>query len=120
MAHVHKHLFLHRDIKPHNILLCNVSASMSKLANPNSCNVRAKLSDFGTAVKLTDARQVLTEPCGTSGYTAPEILYPGQYSLPADIFSLGILAWGLFSQKHSANPIAGLDNKAATMKVCNA
>jgi serine/threonine protein kinase len=115
VAHMHKSLFMHRDIKSHNVLLCSVSAGMSK-GNGN-ITVKAKLSDFGTAIQLRGARQILNEPCGTSGYTAPEVMYPGNYSLPADIYSLGVLAWGLFSQKHGQNPVTGLDSRAASMKV---
>ena len=37
----------------------------------------------------------LTKRCGTTGYTAPEILMNKPYSLPIDIFSFGVLIYKL-------------------------
>eukprot|EP00438_Fugacium_kawagutii_P000616 Skav207563 [mRNA] locus=scaffold3235:196400:201337:- [translate_table: standard] len=73
------------DLKPDNVVL---SAS----------NV-AKLTDFGCGrFGIKPARDIIA---GTAGYVAPEVLLEEEYSfsaaLSADLFSLGVLTWALFS-----------------------
>ncbi|MBT3145056.1 protein kinase domain-containing protein [Neptunomonas phycophila] len=77
---VHDIGYLHRDIKPQNVL--KFSTGMYKI------------SDFGL-VKNTDngsnttALTAIGQAMGTQRYMAPEILYNAEYSKQTDIFALG-------------------------------
>ena len=77
LAYMHERGFLHRDIKPDNILF----------ASPDC----VKLVDFGLACAIEDAR--LTQQgsfMGTPGYVAPENIREYHApEAPADIYSLG-------------------------------
>lgn len=93
---VHSEKIIHRDIKPHNILI--------------DSELRCKLIDFGLSL---DVRHPLEKnhfrKCGTVGYMAPEVfanefscLRP--YSTQSDMFSFGIVAHMLLM---GSNPIKG-------------
>lgn len=97
LSYMHANNYIHRDIKAFNIMVHET----------NDGSLIAKIGDFGTSIRILN-NEMLLEPCGTSGYTAPEIYDPCQYSFPADVFSLSILAWELFSQ-HRNNPLVGID-----------
>lgn len=77
---VHDTGYLHRDIKPQNILKFSTGTY--------------KVSDFGL-VKNTDngsnttALTAIGQAMGTQRYMAPEILYNAEYSKQTDIFALG-------------------------------
>ena len=76
LAHAHKRGVIHRDIKPHNILLDD--------------NGHAKVTDFGIARAL-DATQATRSGAylGTALYSSPEQLQ-GQKATPkSDVYSLG-------------------------------
>ncbi|GAA4880027.1 protein kinase domain-containing protein [Ferrimonas pelagia] len=80
---IHNKGFLHRDLKPQNILRMPSGAYA--------------ISDFGL-VKNTDsaanttALTAIGQAMGTPRYMAPEILYNAEYSIKTDIFSLGKVA----------------------------
>ncbi|MET8412422.1 protein kinase [Streptomyces sp. NPDC005195] len=83
LAAVHTEGVLHRDIKPANILL-----EATGTARP-----RLRLSDFGIAMRLGEAR--LTETnyvVGTPGYFAPEQMMGAEPDFPADLFAVGLVA----------------------------
>jgi serine/threonine protein kinase len=76
---VHECGIAHRDLKPENIILDD--------------NLNAKICDFGFA-RHTDT--LLTTPCGSVHYVAPEVIQGGAYDgLKADIWSLGIILYVL-------------------------
>ena len=87
LEHAHSAGVLHRDIKPANILL------------PAGGGV--KLSDFGLALPLGSEQDRLTRigsTVGTVEYAAPEQLSrSGGAGVPADIYSLGVVAYELLT-----------------------
>jgi serine/threonine protein kinase len=76
LAHAHERGVIHRDIKPHNILLDE--------------NGHAKVSDFGIARAL-DATQATRTGAylGTALYSSPEQLRGEKATPKSDIYSLG-------------------------------
>ena len=72
LTYVHKKQIIHRDIKPHNILLDQHGV--------------LKLIDFG----LSDSIENSLVDQATLAYAAPEQLIEGRVSVQSDIFSLGM------------------------------
>ncbi len=83
LSFAHKEGILHRDVKPANLLL-EIDGS------------RAKLADFGVAHFFhAAAGGAGTDPGGTPGYMAPEIIQGGLGDPRSDVFSLGITLYEL-------------------------
>lgn len=77
---------IHRDIKPANILL----------KYPNSLN-NLKVADFGLSVtnKSFGIPKKITQGAGTPIFMAPEVLQMKEYNTRVDIWTCGIVMWGL-------------------------
>lgn len=83
LAAVHERGWIHRDVKPANLLL---SASGDALP-------RLGLADFGIAVHRDDHRLTATGFVnGTPGYVAPEIERGGAISPAQDMWAAGVVA----------------------------
>src|SRR5918998_928511 len=76
LAHAHERGVIHRDIKPHNILLDE--------------NGHAKVSDFGIARALDTTQATRTGAyLGTALYSSPEQLQGHKVTPKSDVYSLG-------------------------------
>lgn len=104
---------VHRDIKPENLLFDKISfrERSSPLPPPGPDDEdkedegefmdgiggggigRVKIADFGLSKVIWD-KQTAT-PCGTVGYTAPEIVRDERYSKAVDMWALGCVLYTL-------------------------
>jgi serine/threonine protein kinase len=83
---------IHRDLKSHNVLM---HLALNRL----------KICDFGTAKAIAATRHHTM--IGTCAWMAPEVLKGQEYSVKADIWSLGIVAWEMLTGRQ---PYEGLEN----------
>ncbi|KAI0843928.1 CAMK/CAMK1 protein kinase [Daldinia vernicosa] len=103
---------VHRDIKPENILFSPIPFVPSKNPKPKQPGDedkvdegefvkgvgaggigQIKIADFGLSKVVWDD-QTMT-PCGTVGYTAPEIVKDERYSKSVDMWALGCVLYTL-------------------------
>jgi serine/threonine protein kinase len=62
----------------------------------NAGDAQPKLVDFGLA-KILGPTEKATEPFGTLGYVAPEVLKKEPYTFSCDLWSLGCLIYAMLS-----------------------
>ncbi|KKK14360.1 hypothetical protein ARAM_006051 [Aspergillus rambellii] len=103
---------VHRDIKPENLLFYPTEFIPSKTPKPRQPGDEdkvdegeflpgkgaggigiIKIADFGLSKVIWDS-QTMT-PCGTVGYTAPEIVKDERYSKSVDMWALGCVLYTL-------------------------
>lgn len=101
LAHAHERGVVHRDIKPHNILLDE--------------NGQPKLTDFGIARALDATRATQTGMyMGTARYSSPEQLKGEEITPKSDVYSLGAT---LYEAVTGAPPFSGTPIEIATQHV---
>ncbi|KAH6854000.1 kinase-like domain-containing protein [Chaetomium sp. MPI-CAGE-AT-0009] len=103
---------VHRDIKPENILFSPIPFTPAKNPKPKQPGDedkvdegefikgvggggigQIKIADFGLS-KIVWDNQTMT-PCGTVGYTAPEIVKDERYSKSVDMWAMGCVLYTL-------------------------
>ncbi len=87
LYHAHSKKVIHRDIKPHNILI--------------STDGEVKLTDFGIAKTSDDSKADITSPgtvIGTPAYMSPEQFSDSSViSYQSDIYSLGVVFYEMLT-----------------------
>lgn len=101
---LHSKNIIHRDLKPENILMMN---------NGDESEVDVKIADFGLATFYSEEKPP-AKNCGTTGYTAPEVLSKRPYGKSCDIWSLGVI---LYAMLHGYLPFTDKDNTAMKQKI---
>lgn len=96
ICHLHANNIVHRDLKPENILITNEN--------------QVKVIDFGIAQVIAPSEEqqhgLKDKVMGTPVYMSPEQKQsPEKASFPTDIYSLGIIAYELFTQSLSHGTI---------------
>jgi p21-activated kinase 1 len=101
LEHLHRHSVIHRDIKSDNVLM-----SLLGDIKLSACYCRAKetyaditvfAAGFGVCAQISDpAHSMRTTMAGTPWWMAPEVVTRKEYGPKVDIWSLGIIAIGLY------------------------
>ncbi len=86
LQHAHENHIIHRDIKPHNILIDKRGM--------------VKVADFGIARAITSSTRVnAKELIGSVHYTSPEQARGGFVDSRSDLYSLGVLMYELATKR---------------------
>jgi serine/threonine protein kinase len=92
MAVLHSRRIQHRDLKPGNVLLDEA--------------LRPKIADFSSSKNVRGENSMRqSQPHGTYGYIAPEMIQEGDRSGPVDVYSFGMTVWTFVT---GAVPFPGL------------
>ncbi len=83
LEHAHGRGIVHRDIKPHNVMVLK--------------NGSVKVADFGIAQVNTNSSTMTTEALGSVHYISPEQAKGGRVDDRSDLYSLGIVMYEMIT-----------------------
>ena len=79
LEHAHSRGIIHRDIKPHNVMVLK--------------NGAVKVTDFGIAHMMSDSNTLTKEALGSVHYISPEQARGGRVDNRSDLYSLGVVMY---------------------------
>ncbi|MCL2842648.1 MAG: Stk1 family PASTA domain-containing Ser/Thr kinase [Oscillospiraceae bacterium] len=86
LSHAHSRGIIHRDIKPHNIMILKDGS--------------VKVADFGIARLLDDQNATMTqEALGSVHYISPEQAKGGQVDARSDLYSVGVVLYEMLTSR---------------------
>ncbi len=118
LAYMHLKGFIHRDLKPDNLMVCYSSSSPQNTPSEifDHAGNRIVISDFGIAHAFRDSKIKDNDPhavVGSIQYMAPEQYFtPEKVDFRADIYALASTAYYLLTGEHPFN----IDNKEELME----
>ena len=83
LEHAHSRGIVHRDIKPHNIMVLK--------------NGSVKVADFGIARMMSKGNTLTKEALGSVHYISPEQAKGGRVDTRSDIYSLGVVMYEMMT-----------------------
>jgi len=87
LAFMHSERFMHKDLKPQNIMLVDQA-----VAGASTCSI--KVIDFGLAELFSPDQEHSDQLGGTLLYMAPEVLHL-ELTMKSDIWSVGVILYNL-------------------------
>ena len=85
LTHAHSRGIIHRDIKPHNIMILKDGS--------------VKVADFGIARLLSVQNTLTQEALGSVHYISPEQAKGGQVDARSDIYSVGVVMYEMLTSR---------------------
>jgi eukaryotic-like serine/threonine-protein kinase len=115
LTHAHARGVIHRDVKPHNVLVpSQQDEEQAPPAGSGSC-AAAKLADFGGArVAGDEALTRAGDVFGTLAYMAPEQSEGLEVGVEADLYSLALV---LYEALTGVNPVRGVTPAATARRI---
>ena len=90
LEYVHARGVIHRDVTPSNIMIVDYGTRFSR--------PRARLTDFGIAIRATHPQELTEETYGTAAYLSPEQVRGETLTPASDIYSLGLVLLECFTR----------------------
>lgn len=118
--------YVHRDIKPMNVLLMNNLENMESMENMENIDstdfhynskLIVKLADFGLA-KSSGNDDLMTTMCGSPLYMAPEVFFDSKYNSKTDLWAYGTIMYEMLFGEHP-NPANTYDQLVKNLKTKN-
>lgn len=85
LSHAHKSGIIHRDIKPHNIMILKDGS--------------VKVTDFGIARIMSNQSTLTQEALGSVHYISPEQAKGAQVDARSDLYSLGVVMYEMLTSR---------------------
>uniref|UniRef100_F1KXD8 Mitogen-activated protein kinase kinase kinase 7 n=1 Tax=Ascaris suum TaxID=6253 RepID=F1KXD8_ASCSU len=91
ISYMHASNYVHRDLKPPNLLLKNGYRLL-------------KVCDFGTVARV---KTTMTNNRGSAAWMAPEVFSGSKYNEKCDVYSFGIMLWEMITRRKPFEDVEG-------------